>query len=108
MRTVGRPSRERVIAGPFEKATGMSLRAALLAWDADGVTLPQMAKTILQFTGEKISGATLLRLIREYRGERQGKGTQTNTDLHVLARTEAPADVPDGMFVGVGGLAGFH
>lgn len=60
MRQRGRPRTERVLAEPYEIATGRTLAADLERWDAEQVPYTEMGRRVSEATGRRC-GPTAVR-----------------------------------------------
>lgn len=100
MRGPGRPTVESLVAGPYEAATGVPLRAALLAWDDEGITLRSMAERLRAVTGYGPNRDSVRRLIQRYRGNGTAPApapapAHGHTDEHGRTRTDTDTGCTD-------------
>lgn len=63
MRQRGRPRTERVLAEPYEIATGRTLAADLARWDAEQVPYTEMGRRVSEATGRRCGPTAILGML---------------------------------------------
>lgn len=63
MRQRGRPRTERVLAEPYEVATGRTLAADLARWDAEQVPYTEMGRRVAAATGRRCGATAILGML---------------------------------------------